>query len=121
MMITKKIKIIGLATCITALSACASGPGAPNNLMAQTSATIEQAKSSGASELAPLALRNAETDYKKAEDAMRQESYGEAERLLERAMIESKYAIAKSEAEKAEKASNELDSSLKTLEKEAYN
>ncbi len=77
--------------------------------------TVDQARSIGASEYAPLELNNAEENLEKAEGAIDSENYEEAERYIERARADAEVAIVKTNAGKSQKAAGEIRESLDAL------
>lgn len=100
------------------LGACASGPEAPSTLLSQAQSSIRQAESAGADNYAPVALREAKKFLSAAQSQIGNENYDKAKRLLEKAIAEANFAEAKSMADKSQRAANEVEENLKTLERE---
>ena len=89
------------------LAACSSRQNPPNLLMIETQKTIEQAQSQGAAQNAPVAFNAAQEHMQRAEAA---NSRGDFQ-----------YAIAKSEADQAQKAAEQISQGLQQLEQEVNN
>lgn len=117
-MLIKSLKSLAMLALVAGLGACASSGSAPTYLVAQAEETLSQAKNSGANSSAPLALKNAEDNLRKAKNAMKDEEYKLAKEYLERSLVESEYAVAKSEADKTTKAAEQVKQSLETLRSE---
>lgn len=100
------------------LGACASGPEAPSTLLSQAESSIRQAESAGADDHAPVALREAKKFLSAAQSHIGNEDYGKARRLLEKAIAEANFAEARSMAEKSQRAADEVEENLETLERE---
>lgn len=77
--------------------------------------TVDQAKSMGASEYAPLELNNAEDNLEKAENAIEDENFEVAARYIERARADAEVAIVKTNSGKSQKAAGEVRESLEAL------
>ena len=100
------------------LAACQSSAQRPDTLAVQARESVEKAQSVGADEKAPLALRDANQYLAEAEVAMKDKRYQEAQRLLEKSMINSELAIARSNSTTVKKAAEEIDKNLDTLKDE---
>lgn len=100
------------------LAGCQSNGERPDTLAVQARESVEKAQSVGADEKAPLALRDANQFLAEAEVAMKDKRYQEAQRLLEKSMINSELAIARSNSTTVKKASDEIDKNLDTLQDE---
>ena len=103
---------------VCAMTACTSNAKRPDTLAIQARESVKKAESVGAEEKAPLALRDASQYLSEAEQAMEEEEYREAQRLLEKSMINSELAIARSNASSAKKAAEEIEKNLETLQDE---
>lgn len=113
-MISKLLRRAAISLCIIGLAAC-TVVEPPNTLATQARESAQRAKSLGAEEAAPLALRDANQQLQKAERAMNNEEYEEARRLLEKSMINSELAIARTNAQRNQRAAEELEQSLEAL------
>ncbi|BCR04009.1 chromosome segregation ATPase [Desulfuromonas versatilis] len=100
-----------------ALAGCAGTPP-PNEQIRVTKAAIVGAESAGAHQFAPLEFRSAEEKIKQAEAAMQKEDYDKARRLAEQAEVDARLAEARSRRVKTEKAAQELNQSIETLQRE---
>lgn len=87
----------------------------PTSAFSAAQTTVEQAKSIGAAEYAPLELNNAEDNLEQAEQAIDDENYDEAERFIERARADAEVAIVKTNSGKSQKAAGEVRDSLDAL------
>lgn len=113
-MISKLLRMAAISLCIVGLAAC-TVVEPPNTLATQARESIQRAKSVGADESAPLALREANQYLSKAESAMNNEEYENATRLLEKSIINSELAIARTNAQKTQTAANQIEQSLDAL------
>lgn len=115
----KKILINScLITSILMLGACQSNAQRPDTLAIQARESVKKAESAGAAQKAPLAMRDADQYLSKAEEAMSEKDYEDAQFLLEKSMINSELAIARSNAVDAKKAAEEINKNLNTLRDE---
>ena len=104
------------------LSACSSnGPKPEDSLLKLAEFNIEQAQQAGAHEYAPLVLRDAEQHLDKAREAMADEDYMTATQFLEKSTLDAKYAMVKTESDKASLAAEQLKSDLETLQQSISN
>lgn len=117
-MISKLLYSLTATSFALLLAACTSVTDAPRTLQTQAETNINQAESAGADEHAPLALRNAKQHLDNAEKAMQEEHHEEAKMLLEKAMIDADYAIAKTNSEKSQQAAEQVRTNIQTLEEE---
>lgn len=113
------IPIIVVASII--LAACSSNHKAPTLLMSQAQQKIEQAQSQGAPEAAPVAFKAAQEHFQQAQAANTSGDYKAANSLLQVSMAEAEYAIAKSEADAAQKAAEQISQGLEQLKQEVNN
>lgn len=116
-MYNKFIKTLVLTVCFAGVSACSSVEP-PNTLTTQARDSVQRAKSVGAEQQAPLALREANQFLAKAEEAMVNEEYKEARYLLEKSMINSELAIARTNAKKSKEAASQIEQNLDALREE---
>ncbi len=99
------------------VSGCAGSKLPPPDLSTPRSA-IAQADQAGASEAAPLALRNARQKVEQAEAASSRGDYRLAQMLAEQADVDAKLAEATARSAKAQAAVDELRESIRTLRDE---
>ena len=90
-----------------------------NTLLTQAQERVRQAESVGADDAAPLALREARQYLNEAEKSMQKEDFEDAQRLLEKSMISSELAIARTGSSNAQKAAEEIEKNLDLLRREA--
>jgi major membrane immunogen (membrane-anchored lipoprotein) len=83
-----------------------------------TSATVKQAEEAGARDFAPIELRLAEQKLEKARSALKNKEYDRALRLSQQSEVDAGLAEAKSRTAKAEKAVDELQQSIRTIQSE---
>lgn len=115
-------RLITLVTLGTALvlSACASTPP-PKDELARADTAIKQAEQAGATEHAPVELREAKKQYDQASEILRKQDddeYLQARRLAEKAVADAELAIALTRAKRAEAISGEVGKGVKTLQQE---
>jgi|GEM_PF-3432686 len=103
---------------ILLLGACQGNAQRPDTLVIQARESVKKAESAGAVQKAPLAMRDASQYLGKAEEAMSDKDYQEAQFFLEKSMINSELAIARSNAVDAKKAAEAINKNLDTLESE---
>ncbi len=111
----KQTNALIIALTLVAASACTSVKP-PESMLSATQSSVDQAKLVGATEHAPLELNNAEDNLAKAERAMEEKEYEEAELYMERAQADAELAITKTNAEKSRKAAGEVRESLQLLQ-----
>jgi len=114
----KFIKGCLTASFVLLLGACQSNAQRPDTLAVQARESVKKAESAGAAQKAPLALRDADQYLSKADEAIEEKDYEEAQFLLEKSMINSELAIARSNAVDAKKAAEEINKNLNTLQNE---
>ncbi|MEM1042249.1 MAG: DUF4398 domain-containing protein [Bacteroidota bacterium] len=96
---------------------CAGSKLPPPNLSTAQNA-IAEADESGASEAAPLALRNARQKLDQAEQAVEREDYGQARYLADQAQVDAELAEARARSATAMAAVDELRESIRVLREE---
>lgn len=106
------------AVSILLLGACASKGVAPITELATARASIAQAESAGATQLAPVELLAARDKLGRAEAATREERFGDSRRLAEQAQVDAEVAERKARAANAARAAEELSRANATLERE---
>ncbi len=101
------------------LGACASNKGMPPVAeLANARASISQAESAGATQLAPVDLLAARDKLGRAEAAAREENYIQARRLAESAAADAELAERTARLGKAQEAAQELQRANAALERE---
>ena len=90
----------------------------PGRLFARADLAIEQAVSTGATQHAPLALREARQKMEQARQALYEENFLEARRLAAEAQASAQLALAESETARAEQLAEENQRSLQVLRDE---
>ncbi|PKO45680.1 MAG: hypothetical protein CVU29_08335 [Betaproteobacteria bacterium HGW-Betaproteobacteria-22] len=111
-------KIVAVTTLALLLGACASTGTAPISEMAAARASITQAESAGALDLAPVDLLSARDKLSKAEAASQEKNYETAQQLAAKAQADAELAERKARAAKAQTAADELARSNELLRKE---
>lgn len=102
------------ACAISLLAGCASKP-VPREQLAVGKSSIESAQTAGADELAPVELTRARDKLAQAQAALQDKKYALARRLAEEADADAQVARAKANAERSQKAADEVTASLQTL------
>ena len=116
---TKRLSAIAVISTVLLLGACASKGVSPIAELATARASISQAESAGALQLAPVEMLAARTKMSKAEAASREERYTESRRLAEEAAVDADVAERKSRATKAARTADELNRANAALDQEA--
>lgn len=114
----RSFAIVGSSSLIVLLSGCASTSKAPIAEMASARASITQAESAGALDLAPVDLLSAREKLSKAEAASREKKFEEAQQLATKAQADAELAERKARAAKAQTAADELARSNELLRNE---
>ena len=114
----RSFAIVGSSSLIVLLSGCASTSKAPIAEMASARASITQAESAGALDLAPVDLLSAREKLSKAEAASREKNFEEAQQLATKAQADAELAERKARAVKAQTAADELARSNELLRNE---
>lgn len=112
------LRAAALAATFALLGACASKGVAPIAELATARASIAQAESAGAVQLAPVELLAARDKLGRAEAATREERFADSRRLAEQAQVDAEVAERKARAANAARAAEELARANATLEKE---
>ena len=102
---------------IALLTACASVPP-PTEQMAVSRAAVTDAQGAGAYEFAPVEMRTANEKLTRATAAMNQKDYVTARRLAEQAEADARLAAATANSAKAQRALDEVQASIRTLQNE---
>lgn len=100
------------------LAGCSSKATAPVAQLATARASITQAESAGAMQLAPVEILAARDKLGRAEAAVREERFADARRLAEQAEVDAELAERKTRAAKSAAAVEELARGNAALEKE---
>lgn len=100
------------------LAAGCSGSRLPSPDLSPTRSAIAQADQAGASESAPLALRNARQKLEQAEAASNRGDNRTAQMLAEQAEIDARLAEARARSARAQAAVDELRESVRVLRDE---
>lgn len=104
--------------CLLLLAAGCSGSKLPPPDLSSPRSAIDQADQAGASEAAPLALRNARQKLEQAEAASNSGDHRKAQMLAEQAEIDARLAEATARSVRAQAAVDELRESIRTLRDE---
>lgn len=99
------------------LTACAS-TNPPDQQLTETQMVIQQAEQLGATDYAPLEIRNANIKLGLAREAVKNEKYEKAIKLAEHARVDAELAQAKARSGKAKKEVAELRESIRVLKAE---
>jgi len=102
---------------IAVLTACASVPP-PTEQMAVSRAAVTDAQGAGAYDFAPVEMRTANEKLTRATAAMNQKDYVTARRLAEQAEVDARLAAATANSAKAQRALDEVQASIRTLQNE---
>ena len=102
---------------IAVLTACASVPP-PTEQMAVSRAAVTDAQGAGAYDFAPVEMRTANEKLTRATTAMNQKDYVTARRLAEQAEVDARLAAATANSAKAQRALDEVQASIRTLQNE---
>lgn len=115
-----KVRLLHLiAPVALVLASACSTVQPPTSLLTQAQERVRQAESVGAEESAPLILREAQQYLNEAEQLMQKEDFEEAQPVLEKSLISSELAIARTGSQKAQKAAEEIEKNLDLLRREA--
>jgi type VI protein secretion system component VasK len=114
----RRIRTGGLAgaACLVALFGCATT--APTEQMTRAETIVQRAEEARDIESAALSLRKAQDELKAAQKAMQEEEYLEARRKAERAEVDAELALIEAERARANKAADELKSTIAAMEQE---
>lgn len=114
-----RLSAVAVLATVLFLGACASKGVSPVAELATARASVSQAESAGALQLAPVELLAARTKLTQADSAARDERFAESKRLAEEAAVDADVAERKSRAIKATRAADELTRANTALEQEA--
>lgn len=110
-------RLLPLALLAVLAGGCTSSRLPPPDLSGPRSA-IADADQAGASEAAPLELRNARLKLEQAQNAINQGDHERASIFAEQAQIDAKYAEARARSVRARAAVDELRESIRVLRDE---
>lgn len=114
----RRLGLLTAALSVALLTACASPGKLPQAELSAARASLSQAESAGALQLAPVELLMARDKFAKAEAAAREERYVDSRRFAEQAAADAEVAERKSRATKSMRAVEELDRANAALLKE---
>lgn len=110
-------KLLLTAPLVLLLAACASSPPAAPTIET-SAASVDAARSAGATDLAAVDLNNARTKLDRARALSQAGNQREATRLAHEADVDAQLARARANAERSKRAVAELDASLQSLRDE---
>lgn len=102
---------------VLVLAACASSPPA-QPVIETSAASVDAARSAGASELAAVELNNARAKLDRARALSQSGNQREATRLAHEADVDAQLARARANTERSKRAVAEIDASLQSLRDE---
>lgn len=100
------------------LIACASAPPPPVAALTTARAAVTQAEAAGAGQMAPVELLSAREKLTRADQAVREERFGEARRLADESAADAQLAERSARVQRAQQAAAEMRRSNATLEAE---
>ncbi|MFV0456554.1 MAG: DUF4398 domain-containing protein [Pseudomonas sp.] len=109
-------KLAAASLGVLMLAGCAGNP--PNEQFAVTESAVRSAVSAGATQFAPVEMREAQDKWRDAELAMQKEDYDEARTLAEQAEWDARVAERKAQATKAQKAVEDAQQGIQELRDE---
>ncbi len=115
----RRLSALAVVASVLLLGACASKGVNPVAELATARASISQAESAGATQLAPVELLSARGKMTKAEAAARDEKFTESRRLAEETAVDADVAERKARAVKSARAAEELNRANSALQQEA--
>ncbi len=115
----RALSALSVVFSVLLLGACASKGTSPVAELTTAQASISQAESVGALQLAPVEMLAARDKLSKAQAAARDERFTESRRLAEEAAADADVAERKSRAAKSARAAEELRRANAALEQEA--
>jgi hypothetical protein len=108
---------MAIALLAVSFAGCASTP-APTEQMAVSKTAVDGATAAGGTEFAPIELKAAQDKMTAANLAMAKENYKEAGMLAQEAQVDAQLAATKARSAKAQKAVQDSQDSLRTLQDE---
>lgn len=116
---TRRLSALAVVASALLLGACASKGVNPVAELATAQASISQAESAGALQLAPVEMLAARDKMNKAAAAAREERFTESRYLAEEAAADADVAERKARAVKSSRAAEELNRANTALQQEA--
>lgn len=110
--------VSALAGSLLFLGGCASTSPPPTEQLAFSTAAVNEARSAGAPELAPVEMQRAQEKLAQANQAMGAKEYERAFHYAEEAEVDAKLAAGKARTTKSERAVAELRASIAALQDE---
>ena len=115
---TKSRRLAPVVACsLVLITAGCSNVPKPVGEIASAETAISGAKSSGASEYAPVELDRATSKLQRAKEAVKKENYAEATLEADEALADANLARAKADAGKTKRAAGEMEDSINLLRK----
>ncbi|WP_290648162.1 DUF4398 domain-containing protein [Aquisalimonas sp.] len=108
---------LSFASALT-IAACATPVERPDRKLAEAEEAVRDAEATEAREHEPVLLNQAQNKVLDARELINQEEYATAERLLEQALAEAQLAGARSESARMQKAVDELNESIESMQQE---
>ena len=102
----------------TLMAACASKGTVPHQDLNAAEESVRQAEAADARDFEPVLLNRAQNKVADARQLIDQESYQEAERMLEQAQVDAQLAEARAETAKARNAVEEVNQSIEQLRRQ---
>jgi hypothetical protein len=116
---TRVLSMCAIVLSMGLFAACASKGADPVAELATAKASVSQAESAGAKQLAPVEFLAAQEKLAKAESASRAKEYVYSKRMAESATADADLAERKSRAAKATQTAEELERANAALRNEA--
>ncbi len=111
------LTILPMIAGMALITACGS-TNPPTQQLTETRMVIEQAEQSGAQDHAPLQIRDAKIKLQQAREAVDDNEFDKAIRLLEHARVDAELAQVKAQSAKSQNAASELRESIRVLKEE---
>ncbi|MBZ2169942.1 MULTISPECIES: DUF4398 domain-containing protein [Marinobacter] len=109
-------RILFVVSLSATLLACA-GPGPkPDSELKIAESSVQQAEAADARQYDPVLLNQAQNKVADARNLIEREEYEQARLLLEEATVDAQLAAARSEAEKAQSAMDEINKNIESLQ-----
>lgn len=115
----KPSKAITAFLIATFLAGCASSPSPPREELAAADLAVRQVQGTAASDYAAGDVRQAQQKLEAARAAMERESYTEARRMAEQALIDAQVADVRVDAARSGEILAQSEEDIQALEREA--